>query len=219
MTNTATSHYNSDYFNWQKNIGAFGGWANKYKYQKHINPHHTVIDFGCGGGFLLANLNCKRKIGIEPNASASSSILGFGIEHFDSPKTALKTLGFECADTIISSHALEHTPNPLQELKDLYPLLKKGGSIHFFVPLDTFRYSYDDKDFNKHLFSWSPQNLGNLFTEAGFPVDYSKPYIHKWPPYYTTLAKLGWPIFNFICKVWGRIDNKWYQVQIRALKD
>ena len=31
------NHYNVDYFNWQKNIGAFGGMANLFKFNNHIN--------------------------------------------------------------------------------------------------------------------------------------------------------------------------------------
>ena len=60
----ASAHYNKDYFDWQKNIGAFGGWANSYKFKNTIKKCDVVLDFGCGGGFLLSNLVCKKKIGI-----------------------------------------------------------------------------------------------------------------------------------------------------------
>lgn len=47
-------HYNEDYFNWQKNIGLFGGWANSTKFEQYITKEDDVLDFGCGGGYLLA---------------------------------------------------------------------------------------------------------------------------------------------------------------------
>jgi 2-polyprenyl-3-methyl-5-hydroxy-6-metoxy-1,4-benzoquinol methylase len=138
---TASDYYKAEYFDWQKNIGMFGGWANSFKFKTDIKSHHTVIDFGCGGGFLLKNLDCKRKVGLEPNLSAVDSIVACGVEHFQSPTAALQALGAEVADIIISNHALEHTLNPLQELKNLAPLLKKGGTIHFFIPCDSIHYS------------------------------------------------------------------------------
>jgi 2-polyprenyl-3-methyl-5-hydroxy-6-metoxy-1,4-benzoquinol methylase len=167
-TSTASEHYDKNYFDWQKNIGAFGGWANSYKFKKTIDKENSVIDFGCGGGFLLGHLECRQKIGIEPNVAAAEVITGHGIKHFLSPTAALTALGAESVDVIISNHALEHTLNPLEELKALSLILKSGGVIHFFVPCDSISYAYNPKDINYHLYSWSPQNLGNLFHEAGF---------------------------------------------------
>ena len=218
-TSAGTSaYYDAGYFDWQKHIGAFGGWANAYKFRKSISEDDTVIDFGCGGGFLLSHLVCKRRVGIEPNVSAAESVKKFGIEHFASPAEALKELGQGVADVIISNHALEHTLNPLQELKDLKPLLKVGGTIHFVVPCDSIKYQYNPKDINYHLYSWSPQNLGNLFTEAGFTVEYSRPYVHKWPPGYKKIAKLGWSTFNLVCRIYGRLERSSFQVEVRAKK-
>ncbi len=123
----ASTHYDENYFDWQKNIGAFGGWANSFKFTENISANHTVIDFGCGGGFLLRHLSCGKKIGIEPNPAAASSVKNFGIQHFLSTSEALKKLGEEVADLIISNNALEHTLDPLQEIKNLRALLKVGG--------------------------------------------------------------------------------------------
>ena len=214
----ASDYYDADYFNWQKNIGAFGGWANSYKFKDSVSQNDTVIDFGCGGGFLLKSLDCKERIGIEPNPSAAESVKKLGIQHFTSPNDAVSNLGECIADVIVSNNALEHTLNPLQELKNLKPLLKIGGTIHFVVPCDSIKYQYNPKDINYHLFSWSPQNLGNLFTEAGYSVEYVRPYIHKWPPFYSKIAKLGWPIFNLACRIYGRIERSWFQVEIKAKK-
>lgn len=215
-SSTASKHYDADYFNWQKNIGDFGGWANSFKFKKSIAKEDTVIDFGCGGGFLLRSLECLNKIGIEPNPSAAKSVKNFGIHHFHSPSEALSELGEEVADLIISNNALEHTSNPLQEIKDLRRLLKVGGVIHFYVPLDSINYNYNPRDINYHLFSWSPQNIGNLFVEAGYEIEYSRKFIHKWPPFYRKLAILGWPIFNLLCLIYGRIDRRWFQVEVKA---
>lgn len=216
--NVASSYYDEGYFNWQKNIGVFGGWANAYKFKSTVTKGDTVIDFGCGGGFLLKSLVCSKRIGIEPNQSAFESIAKLGIRHFLSPTEVRNELGEEFADVIISNNVLEHTLNPLQELLNLKPLLRSGGTIHFFVPCDSINYSYDANDINHHLYSWSPQNIGNLFKEAGYEVQYSRPYIHKWPPYYKKIAKLGWVPFNIACRIYGRLNRSWFQVEVKAKK-
>ena len=195
----------------------FGGRANSFKFNRSIKPNDTVIDFGCGGGFLLKNLNCSERLGIEVNASAHQQIIENGVRPFLSPKALLDERGAECADVIVSNHALEHTLNPLLELKSLLPLLKKGGKVHFVVPCDNISYSWKDNDINFHLYSWSPMNLGNLFVEAGFEVIEVNPYIHKWPTLYQKIQKVfGWSVFNLLCRVWGRVKRNWYQVEIVA---
>lgn len=214
----ASKYYDVDYFNWQKKLGEFGAWANSYVFKNSISQNDTVIDFGCGGGYLLRKLECKSRIGIEPNPTAAESVKELGIQHFSSPIDATDKLGQGVADVIISTNALEHTLNPLQELKNLKPLLRIGGTIHFVVPCESIVNKYNPKDINYHLYSWSPQNLGNLFTEAGYSVEYVRPYIHKWPPLYLKVARLGWPIFNLACRIYGRLERSWFQVEIKAKK-
>lgn len=213
-----STYYDLSYFNWQKNIGAFGGWANSHKFKNSIKESDTVLDFGCGGGYLLQNINCKTRVGIEPNQNAIETIKNFNINHFLSPNDAINSLGVQSVDVIISNHALEHALNPLNELINLKPLLKDSGTIHFFVPCDTINKKYDPDDVNNHLYSWSPQNLGNLFVEAGYSVVLVRPFIHKWPPYYKKLSILGWPLFDLICRIYARIERSYYQVEIVAKK-
>jgi len=216
---SASKHYDADYFEWQRKIGVFGGNANAFKFNRSISSDDTVIDFGCGGGFLLANLNCAKRIGIEVNEAAHQQIVENGVIPYISPKALLEREGEQCADVIISNNALEHTLNPLLELKSLLPLLKNGGKAHFVVPCDNISFKWKPNDINFHLYSWSPMNIGNLFVEAGFQVVETRPYIHKWPPFYRQIQNIfGWKIFNFACRVYGRIERSWYQVEIVATK-
>lgn len=215
----ASEHYNKEYFDWQKNIGNFGGKAETFKFKANIKPEFTVLDFGCGGGYILANLKCKNKIGIEVNETAYEEIEANGVTPYKGAQQVLSQLGEESVDIIISNHALEHTLNPLKEINELYPLLKRGGLIHFFVPCDNINKKFHKNDINFHLYSWSPSNLGNLFTEAGYEVIMARPYFHKWPPkFYEIQKKLGWPIFNLICRVYARMERSWTQVEVMAIK-
>jgi 2-polyprenyl-3-methyl-5-hydroxy-6-metoxy-1,4-benzoquinol methylase len=209
-------HYDQNYFDWQKNIGAFGGWADLIKFEKYITSEMNVIDFGCGGGFLLNNIKCKDKIGIEINDDARKSLEGTGIRSFK----YVSEVPDDWADCIISNHALEHVNDPLAQLISLKAKLKKGGKIVFVVPCESINMKYAPNNINYHLFSWSPMNLGNLFTEAGFKVIESKAFIHKWPPFYYSLAKLfGKKMFHLLCVLYGHIARSWFQVRIVATKE
>jgi len=61
MTDLVSTHYDKKYFDWQVSIGEFDGWANLCKFIKYISHDSEVLDFGCGGGFLLKNIKCKKK--------------------------------------------------------------------------------------------------------------------------------------------------------------
>ncbi len=210
MSKRISAHYNKKYFDRQHPIGEFGGWANKTKFADYINKNDDVLDFGCGGGFLLKNLNCKKRVGVEINPSAAEKAKKNGIDVYKS----VDDIPDEYVDVIISNNAFEHTLRPLDELKALYKKLKQGGKIIFVVPCESIYYKYKPNDVNHHLYSWSPMNLGNIFTEAGFSVIESKAYIHKWPPKYVFIAKLtGRKIFELICRLSGRLRRSWFQVR------
>ena len=207
--------YDEGYFKYQKEIGVFGGWANLSKFEQYVGPNSNVVDFGCGGGYLLNNLHCKGKKGIEINESAQLQARELGIEVF----TSTIEIESEWADLIISNHALEHTLDPLQELKNLYTILKSDGQIVFVVPCQTIHEKYNPGDKNHHLFTWNPMTLGNLFNEAGFYVDESKALIRRWPPYYQKIAQIGGrKIFEISCRIYGFLQNEIYEVRLVAHK-
>lgn len=215
MPDLISTHYNDKYFDWQASIGEFGGWADQSKFAEYISSTSRVLDFGCGGGFLLKSMTCSKKVGVEVNPSAAETAKANGVEVFNS----VEEVPDEYVDVIISTNALEHTLQPLQELKSLYNKLTPGGTIMFVVPCESIAYSYKPNDINHHLYSWSPMCLGNLFTEAGFSVIESKPYIHKWPPQYKVIAKVGGRrLFEMACRIYGRLERSWFQVRVIAEK-
>jgi SAM-dependent methyltransferase len=215
MSNLVSTHYNDQYFRWQAPIGEFGGWANQTKFVEYISDGDRVLDFGCGGGFLLKNLKCSKKVGVEVNPAAADTAKANGVEVF----ARVEDLPDEYVDVIISNSALEHTLQPLQEIKTLYKKLREGGKIIFVVPCESISYSYRANDINHHLYSWSPMCIGNLFSEAGFSVIESKAYIHKWPPMYRLIARVGGrPLFDLACRTYGRLARSWFQVRVVANK-
>ncbi len=222
MPEGVSKHYDKKYFDWQSSIGEFGGWANQSKFIEHISPTSKVLDFGCGGGYLLRSINCAKKVGVEVNESAADTAKNNGLEVFRSTAEVPD----DYVDVIISDNALEHTLQPVEELKSLYKKLRVGGRIIFVVPCDSITRDYKPNDINHHLYSWSPMSLGNLFTEAGFSVIESRPYIHKWPrikyicpSLYKLIANVGGRrLFETACRIYGHIERSWFQVRVVAEK-
>jgi len=64
------AHYDEKYFEWQKEIGVIGGYLNKFKFEEHVKDSDVLMDFGCGGGYLLKEFKNENKFGFEINRSA-----------------------------------------------------------------------------------------------------------------------------------------------------
>lgn len=138
------------------------------KFASAIRATDTVVDFGCGSGEILASISCGRRIGIEVNASARESARLNGLEVYDD--TAEIPSGI--ADVVVSHHALEHVPYPIQALAELNRILKPSGVLRICVPVEYPHRSrtYDPDDVANHLHTWTVQLLGNTLREAGFQV-------------------------------------------------
>lgn len=201
----ALNNYNKEYFNWYKEIGELGGVINTKKFEKYINYNDVVLDFGCGGGYLLKNLVCFEKHGLEINENAINEAK----KNLDKVFNNIELLSLNKYDKIISNNVLQHCENPFLELKGLNKLLKKNGLIIVIVSCSSRELAYKPKDINYQLYSWSPMNLGNILDAAGFKVLSVKNYYDKWPPkpkfFYNFLGK---KIFNLICLMNGLFNNK-----------
>lgn len=209
------TYYDKNYFSWQKHIGEFGGRANLIKFDRHITAKDKVIDFGCGAGYLLQNIKCAQKIGIDINPIARKEAHKRGIKVVG----RISEVADNWADIIISNNALEHTQNPLKILSELKNKLKINGKIIFYIPCDSQTKKYSKSDINKHLFSWSPMNVGNLFSQAGYEVISAEPFFNKWPPFYRQIEKVvGLAIFQAIAFLYGFLSRDWIHIKVVARK-
>jgi len=201
-------YYDETYFNWQKSRGEFGGISNVFKFKNYINKSDNVIDFGAGGGYLLKNIDCNGKLGIEINDTARAYAKTIGI---DSVKDS-SSIDDEWADVIISNHALEHVENPLGEIKGLFNKLKPGGKIVFVVPHER-RKKYVDGNVHNHFFTWAEINLGNLFKHAGYKVLEVKDVKYTNPPGHRYLRKvIGNDLFFVSGKVYHYLRSSFQRL-------
>lgn len=212
MKTKIENYYQEDYFeNYQKRIGDFGGKANLFKFEKYIKQTDTVLDFGCGGGFLLKNLYCSKKIGVELNPIARDFCINKNqIDCYEN----IDHIEDNTVDVIISNHCLEHTLSPYELIDKMYKKLKINGKIILVVPLDSYNYKWLPNDINNHLYSFSPMNIGNLLQGCNFKKINTDVIYHKWPPFYLSIEKyFGKYIFQFCCLIYGRLNRRWVQVR------
>ena len=151
-------------------------------FQPFIKETDTVLDFGCGTGGVLGRINCAKKIGIEVNAPSIKEAEEQGIKVFDD----ISKVKDQSIDIAISNHALEHVPNPADQITQIARTLKPGGKAILVVPAEnpaSIRFSKwvkDDPD--QHIYSWTPLSFGNLINQCGLeiercyrrPIGYSK---------------------------------------------
>lgn len=214
-TASPESHYGRDYFDWQSGIGQFSAVADGFKFRDFISPSDRVVDFGCGGRFLLASLPCGARKGVEINPVAREECRRQGIE----AHASLDEMPDGWADVAISNHALEHVTQPLDTLQLLMRKLRPGGRAVFVVPCEGYRTRYYENNRDNHLYTWSPINLGNLFRSAGFTVERVERVAHRWPPKPHLVQRLvGWPAFHLLAKATAYLRPGLTQIRIVATR-
>jgi SAM-dependent methyltransferase len=208
-------HYDKNYWEWQSISGKAAGVLEKFKFEKYIDDDHTVLDFGCGGGYILSNLECSKKIGIEVNPHAREQAKKNGIEVYSS----FDDLQNQNIDVIISNHALEHVLEPIKIIQKFYENLKSGGYVVCVVPFEQSHedcFLFDKNDINQHLFNWTPRTLGNLFQAGGFKIIEATTVSHQFTPNFINSYEN--PSYHFECVQYAKKMNN-LQTKIVAYKE
>ena len=216
-----SAHYagekGSKYFEWQNQFGARSGKIEARKFARLMSSEATLLDFGCGSGHLLNALDAKNKIGLEINPHAVAHAEKLGIKVFSD----ISEIPDEFVDIVISNHALEHVPAPLESVQELRRVMKKNGKLSICVPIDDWRRAktFDPQDINNHLHTWTPQLLGNLFVEAGFKASNLDIAILRksWFPGTKYLWKYE-KLFDLLCTIYCLVKRNGYQIVINATK-
>lgn len=213
-------HYEGEkgrqYFLYQNKRAALGAKLNSEKFQSDIQANDCVVDFGCGGGWLLHELKCNVRIGVEPNEEAHESCRQNNI-------TVYRTVGAipnTHIDVVISHHCLEHVIDPVRALRELSGILKTSGLLILVVPIDEWRVQrdYAGKDIDHHLYTWTPRLIANLLSEAGFRVVEVRILNHAWfPGWHRCYGKMPNIVFDLICTTWSILRQR-RQLRVKAIK-
>lgn len=198
-------YYDEFYWDRQRKNGEIGARIKKRLFSPYISKDDVIIDFGCGGGYLLQELEAKEKIGIEVNDYARKNVELLGIKCVK----RISEIPDNYADVIISNSALEHTENPYGILKDLHAKLKEGGRAVFYVPNESCEKEYSRSEFNNHLYTWNCLNIGNLFKAAGYFVHMVERVQEVWPRKFIKLEKeLSPELFDTLSELGGCASNE-----------
>jgi SAM-dependent methyltransferase len=198
-----------EYFAWQNSLAHVGGRIEAGKFAPYIQPSDCVLDFGCGGGYTLKYLHCARRLGVEINPAARGIATQNGIEVYAS----VAEIENATVDVLISNHAIEHVPYPIEAIRALRTKLKPGGSFVLVLPLDDWRNQrrYLATDINHHLHTWTPQLLGNTLAEAGFDPNLFEIHIltHAWfPGAHKVFSKVPNKMFDVLCALFSMMVRR-----------
>jgi len=182
------------------------GRLNRAKFLPFVAPTDSVLEFGCGGGWLLKGIDARRKIGVEPNPIARDVCARNGIGVYAS----ISEVPDRQFTRIITNHFLEHLPDPVQSLRELRDLLDPDGRLVVVVPIDDWRVQKRlDEDVDQHLQTWTPPLLANTLTEAGFISLSVTVLTHAWPIAWDRLSTTLPPsLFDALCRVWAIVFKR-----------
>jgi len=202
MNTVSGTHYDTSYFAWQRSGGRLSAVLDRWEFEPFVGKDDVVLDFGCGGGYLLAALLCGARYGVELNPEARNEAIKAARVYADIDQLPPQVF----FDAIISHHCLEHVDHPLEVLQKLRLRLRPGGKAVFVVPSESWlrQNRYQENDINRHLYTWTPLSLGNLFAHAGFRVERVDLLCHRWLPKAHKIYPLVSPsVFRSLCKIWA----------------
>ena len=104
----------------------------RYKSNLKFVAGKKVGDFGCGNGDFLRLIapHCEEVLGVELQKNYVDALNSDGIRCFQD----LEEIENKSLDVIVSFHAIEHLPNPLETLTELKKKIVNGGCFLIEVP-------------------------------------------------------------------------------------
>ncbi|MBW3652703.1 MAG: class I SAM-dependent methyltransferase [Actinobacteria bacterium] len=134
-----------------------------------------AVDVGCGRGDLAAMLAARgwRMTGIEPSAAAAAAARARGV---DARQGVLATVPLEPAayDAAVFQQSLEHTHDPVGDLRRVHDALVPGGVVAISVPnfggwqARRFGGRWYHLDLPRHRVHFTAAALERALHDAGF---------------------------------------------------
>ncbi len=126
----------------------------------------SLLDAGCGDGFLLHHLKDKYRKGYGVDLSGAGLKIASGkqLEGCTFTQSYLEALPFpdKCFDVVVSTHTLEHVKNLQQAVDEL----KRITGKYLFVLVPSQEYVTYSPDYHLHFFP-REEDLLNVFAIKG----------------------------------------------------
>jgi SAM-dependent methyltransferase len=132
---------------------------------RHFAPDATLLDIGCGTGWLAEHFADYTGIDGSPDAVAAAAERGRHIVHGDVDQP----LPFEDSsfDGVVLKDLLEHVTDPVAVVREAHRVLKPGGRVFASSP-DAQRWVWDDYT---HRRPFTRKAFRLLFADQGFAIE------------------------------------------------
>lgn len=155
-------------------------FARSLRFFRYVVPGRTVLDLGCGGGFMVdafARLGARAS-GLDISAGA----IAFARKHFPRGTFYCETLeAFRARglqfDFVFSSEVLEHVPGPEELLTSFAAATKPGGYLYVASPdaghprVPANIAEWDQVAPPEHIQLFDRENARILFARYGFTLE------------------------------------------------
>lgn len=144
---------------------------------------NQLLDIGCGAGFMISQLDnmFKKAIGIDMSSDAIDFAKKYSNNHFitgDAQNLQFRDCEF---DSVISIDSFEHIHDDKLAIKEVYRVLKKGGSLIIYTPCIEGLFSKtkfanlyhsDKNNFMLDYRYYNKNSLENLCKDNKFKIEY-----------------------------------------------
>ena len=176
--NDASRTPTEDYFNKAASRRRRAG-LRALRFLRYVVPGKSVLDLGCGGGFMVAAF---ARLGAQASGlDISAGAIAYAKKHFPRgtfycepmPSFAARGLQF---DFVFTSEVLEHVPGPDELLTTLAAVTRPGGHLHISSPdaghpmVPANIAEWDQVAPPEHIQLFNRENARILFARYGFTL-------------------------------------------------
>lgn len=149
--------------------------------------HGTLLEIGCGYGYLLdeARPYFQQRIGTDFSPQAVKQATTYGAKIYQGDIDGLPN--DDRYDCIILAHVIEHVYRPVPLLRTIRDKLKAGGVVAVATPnIGSLWFPLTGRKWAsfkipEHVAFYDRQTLSRLLTSAGFRDIRNIPYLHAFP--------------------------------------
>ncbi len=140
-----------------------------------VTPRGRLLDIGCNVGTFMTVARDRGwdVSGIDVNKKAVEHCRSQGFKVYQGifSQPLLDTIEKKEFDLVSIHDVIEHFPNPLDSIRLIAPLLKKGGILAVNTPnIESWMARIFQIKPHEHIFYFNQATLKRLITQAGFEV-------------------------------------------------